>query len=215
MSVAVIGTGNIGSRVARRLAQGGVDVTVAAGSLASAQEAAGKIGSGVKAAEAKDAIADADTVVLATWFEVIKQLLADNAEALKGKVVVDPSNNIAPDGDGFRNLNPEGVSAGQQLAQLMPAGAHYAKAFGTVGAEALDATRTEHGDRIALYYATDDEAAGETVSDLITKGGWAPVRAGGVAATARIEVFGDLHQFGGLAGRLLSKGEAQAELARS
>lgn len=213
MAVAVIGTGNIGSRVAHRLAQGGVDVTLAASNLDSAEAVAGKIGNGVTAAGVKEAIAGADTVVFATWFDTTKQLLADNAEALKGKIVVDPSNNVAPDGSGgFKSLNPQGVSAGQQLAQLTPAGARFVKAFGTLGADSLDATQTAGGDAVALYYATDDDAAGAAVADLISKGGWAPVRAGGVDDTARIEVFGDLHQFGGLNGRLLSENEARANL---
>jgi hypothetical protein len=31
-----------------------------------------------------------------------------------GKIVADPSSNIVPDGDGFKSLNPEGVSAGHR-----------------------------------------------------------------------------------------------------
>lgn len=210
MTVAVIGTGNIGSRVARRLAQGGVDVTVAATSLGNARAAAGTIGNGVTAAELEDAIRNADSVVFATWFDTTKQLLADHAALLSGKIVVDPSNNVGPDGDGYKSLNPQGVSAGQQLASLVPSGARYVKAFGTLGADSLDAAQTAGGDKVALYYATDDDAAGRAVASLIAEGGWAPVRAGGVNDTARIEMFGDLHQFGGLNGRLLSESEALA-----
>jgi predicted dinucleotide-binding enzyme len=140
--------------VARRLAQGGVDVTVAASSLDRAQAVAGEIGQGVMASGVKDVIAGADTVVFATWFDVTKQLLADNAEALQGKIVVDPSNNVAPDAGGFKNLNPQGVSAGQQLAQLTPAGARFVKAFGTFGADSLDVSQTDAGAKVALYYAT-------------------------------------------------------------
>jgi len=213
MAVAVIGTGNIGSRVARRLAEGGEAVVVAASNPESAQEAAQQIGRGVRAADVKDAIANADVVVFATWFDATKQLVADNTDALSGKIVVDPSNNIAPDGDGFKSLNPEGVSAGQQIAPLLPPDTRYVKAFGTLGAESLDATQTETGEKVALYYATDDDAAGAAVAELITRGGWDAVRAGGVDDTARIEVFGDIHQFGGLNGRLLSKSEAEAAAA--
>ena len=93
-TVAVVGTGMIGSRVAARLAGGGVDLVVAAGSLESAQAAAGKIGHGVKAAETDDAIAQADTVIFATRFDVTKQLLPELGEKLSDKIVVDPSNNI-------------------------------------------------------------------------------------------------------------------------
>ena len=94
MTVAVVGTGMIGSRVAARLAGGGVDLVVAAGSLESAQAAEGKIGHGVKAAETDDAIAQADTVIFATRFDVTKQLLPELGEKLSDKIVVDPSNNI-------------------------------------------------------------------------------------------------------------------------
>lgn len=214
MSVAVIGTGNIGSRVARRLADGGVDVTVAGSDIARTRQAADTIGHGVKAAEAKDAIAGADVVVLAVWFATLKHIVADNADALADKIVVDPSNNIAADGDSFKNMNPEGISAGQQIAKMLPAGARYVKAFGTLPAEGLDATLTEGGEKVTLYYATDGDAAGTAVADLIAKGGWDAVKVGGVDDTARIEVFGDLHPFGGLQGKLLSKGEAEARLVQ-
>ena len=78
----------------------------------------------------------------------------------------------------------------------------------------LDATVTDAGERPVLFYAADDEQAGEVVADLITKAGFDPVRVGGLEATARIEVFGDLHPFGGLNGRLVGRAEA-LELVQS
>jgi predicted dinucleotide-binding enzyme len=209
MSVAVIGTGNIGSRVGRRLAEGGVDVVLASSTYASAQEAADKIGNGAKAAEVGDAIAASDIVVFATWFGTTKELLTQYALELAGKTVVDPSNNIAPDGSGgFANQNPEGVSAGQQLAATVPVGAQYVKAFGTLAADQLDSSKTDSGETAVLFYATDNDAAGEAVAELITKAGYEPVKAGGVNDTARIEVFGDLHPYGGLNGRAIGRAEA-------
>jgi predicted dinucleotide-binding enzyme len=215
MTVAVIGTGNIGSRVARRLAEGGVDVVVAGSTYPSAEKAAESIGAGTRAAEVPDAIAAADVVVFATWFATTKELLAEYAAQLAGKTVVDPSNNIAPDGSGgFANQNPEGVSSGQQVAAALPAGARYVKAFGTLGADQLDSTTTESGEKAVLFYATDDDAAGDAVAELITKSGYDPVKAGGVDDTARIEVFGDLHQFGGLNGRAIARAEAVSLLQK-
>lgn len=212
MAVAVIGTGNIGSRVARRLAEGGADVVVAASDLQSAQQVAEQIGRDVRAADVGDAIANADVVVFATWFDTTKQLIADNSEALAGKIVVDTSNNIAPDGDGYKSLNPDGVSAAQQIAPLLPSDTRYVKAFSALGAESLDTTSTETGDKVAYYYATDDKTAGAAVAELITQAGWDPVRAGGLDETARIEVFGDLHQFSRPNGRLLSRSEAETAI---
>ncbi len=61
-----------------------------------------------------------------------------------------------------------------------------------------------------LFYATDDAGAGETVARLITAAGFDPVKVGGVEQAIRIEVGGDLAQFGGLNGKLLTVAEAEA-----
>src|SRR5260370_39511613 len=98
------------------------------------------------------------------------------------------SNKMALDGSGnASSLNPEGVSAAQQLAPLVPQGARYVKAFGTLSADMLDATVTDAGERPVLFYAADDEEAGNLVADLITKPRRDPLRARGINATAPIE----------------------------
>ena len=43
--------------------------------------------------------------------------------------------------------------------------------------------------------------------------GFDPVKAGGLGAAIRIEMFGDLHDYGGLQGRLLDVAEARAAVA--
>jgi predicted dinucleotide-binding enzyme len=209
MTVAVIGAGNIGSRVARRLAESGIDVLLAAQDSGHAESIAGSIGNGVKAVAVSDAVANADQVVFATWFATTKDLLVEHKSQLAGKIVIDPSNNVAFDESGnASSLNPEGLSAAQQLAPLVPHGAWYVKAFGTLSADMLDATVTDAGERPVLFYAADNDGAGDVVADLITRAGFDPVRVGGIEATARIEVFGDLHPFGGLNGRLVGRTEA-------
>jgi predicted dinucleotide-binding enzyme len=60
-----------------------------------------------------------------------------------------------------------------------------------------------------LFYASDDLAAGNAVAQLIKDSGFAPVRVGGVDRSIRLEVFGDLHEFGKL-GRLVTAREAAA-----
>ena len=58
-----------------------------------------------------------------------------------------------------------------------------------------------------LFYAADDDAAGNLIADLIRAGGYEPVRVGGLDQSIRLEVFGDLHEFGAL-GRVVTKSEA-------
>lgn len=65
-----------------------------------------------------------------------------------------------------------------------------------------------------LFYATDDDSAGTAVEHLITAAGFDPVKVGGVADAGRIEVpGGDLHQYGGLNGKVLDLDQARAAVA--
>jgi len=113
MSTAIIGLGNIGTAVAAHLTTGGEAVILAANTPGRAQQLAGDLGPSASAAETADAIERADTVVFAVWFDVLRDLVGQNADPLAGKVVVDPSNPIGPDGKGgFKRTLPDGVSSG-------------------------------------------------------------------------------------------------------
>ena len=57
---------------------------------------------------------------------------------------------------------------------------------------------------------TGSQSAGDTVARLITAAGFDPVKVGGVDQSIRIEFGGDLAQFGGLKGKLLTVAEAEA-----
>lgn len=201
MTTAVIGVGAIGGPVARLLAQGGEDVVIANRTQEKAEALAAELGDNARAVSVDEAIAQADTIVLAIWFADQQTFLADHAAELAGKTLVDPSNPIAFDAAGnvSRTL-PDGVSAGQRNLAALPASVHYVKAFGTLAADALAAGGGE-SPRVTLFYATDDEQAGALAEQLITTAGFAPYKVGGVDTALRIEVLGDLHTFGGLDGK--------------
>ncbi len=101
----------------------------------------------------------------------------------------------------------EQESSGQILAGLLPAGARLVKAFGTLSAPSLSAAARQEPDRAVLFYAADDDAAGDLVADLIRAAGFDPVRVGGLDQSIRIEMFGDLHEYGAL-GRVVTRTEA-------
>jgi hypothetical protein len=213
MTTAIIGTGNIGGTLARQLVGGGESVVLAAKEEANAASLARELGELARAASVEDAIAEADAVVFAVWLDTIKELIAKDSGLLDGKVVVDPSNPLGFDENGqmIRTL-PEGQSAGSVVDALLPAGAHYAKAFGTLGADAL-ASAANREPRAVLFYATDDDAAATTIERLIHAAGFEPLKAGGVADAGRIEMpGGDLHQ-ASLNGALLDLDEARAAVA--
>jgi predicted dinucleotide-binding enzyme len=211
MKTAVIGLGNLGSRVAARLAAGGESVIVSQPNMAVARELAGKLGMQAEALPVEEALARADVIILAIWFNVLTEFVAKHRNALVGKIVVDPSNPIALNSKGgFEKIIPADQSSGGIIAGLLPPGAQLVKAFGTVAAESLSSGANREPERAVLFYATDFPEAGRVVARLITASGFAPVSAGGIDRSIRIEAFGDLNQFG--LGRLVSVKEAEAAL---
>jgi predicted dinucleotide-binding enzyme len=215
MTTAIIGVGKIGSGLARDLVRGGEHVVLAALDESQAEALADELGDLATAAPARDAIAAADVVVLAIWLDQDIELVPAIADLLDGKIIVDPSSPIGfgEDGKPVRTL-PEGTSAGSVVAGLLPAGARYVKAFGTLAAPSLAAEAYRTPRRAVLFYATDDEAAGAAAERLITAAGFEPVKAGGAQDAARLEIpGGDLHQNGGLNGRVLDLDEARAAVA--
>ena len=212
MTTAIIGVGNIGSKLARHLVGGGEPVVLAAKDESRAQALATELGPQARAASVEDAIGGADVVVFAVWLDTIKELIAEDASLLENKVVVDPSNPLGLDESGqmIRTL-PEGQSAGSVVAALLPANAHYVKAFGTLGADALASAANREPLPAVLFYATDDDTAATTIERLIRAAGFEPLQVGGLADAGRLEVpGGDLHQGGGLNGRLVDLDEARA-----
>jgi len=188
-------------------------VVLAAKDTAHAESLAKELGPNASAASVEDAIRGADVVVLAIWLDQIRGLVPTEARALENKIVVDPSNPLGFDEKGqmLRTL-PDDQSAGSIVAALLPASAHYVKAFGTLSAESL-ASSASREPRAALFYATDDDLAAGTVERLIRAAGFDPLKAGGAAAAVRIEMpGGDLHQIG-LNGELLDLDQARAILA--
>jgi 8-hydroxy-5-deazaflavin:NADPH oxidoreductase len=207
-TVAVIGTGNIGSRLAANFAAGGLDFLLADRDQDAAKKIAADLGGHAEVVRIDEAVDRADVLVFALWLDVFKQLIAQYGERLAGKVIVDPSNPVGPDGaGGYHKVIGEQESSGQILAGLLPPGARLVKAFGTLSAPTLSAAAWREPERAVQFYAADDDAAGDLIADLIRADGYEPVRVGGLDQSIRIEMFGDLHEYGAL-GRVVTKSEA-------
>lgn len=207
--VAVIGLGNIGTAVATNLVKGGRTIIVATKEIQKAKELAQKLGDKVTPMEVRDAIKAADIIVFAVWLNIIKEMFNTYGSELEDKIIVDPSNPIAPDDKGgFKKIIGEKESAGEILSSMLPKGAKFVKAFGTLGAASLSKDAFQRPEKAVLFYATDDKSIDTTVEDLIHDNGYEPVRIGGINKSIRIEVFGDLHEFGAL-GKTVTLNEAK------
>jgi predicted dinucleotide-binding enzyme len=210
--VAVIGLGNIGSTVATNFVKANRSVIVSDGKIEKAKELSQKLGNLVQSMEIPAAIKEADIVVFAIWFDAIKELLNKYATELQGKIIVDPSNPIAPDDKGgFKKIIGERESAGEILSSLLPKNAKLAKTLGTLGVASLAGASFQQPETAVLFYATDDTSINADIEQLIRDNGFEPVRVGGIEQSIRIEVFGDLHEFGAL-GKTVTVSEAKEKL---
>ena len=139
MTTAIIGTGGIGSVIARQLASGGETLRLSSADYESARTLAAQIGhAAVVAVDNRDALQGAGAVVLALRFTVLKGVIGEIADPLAGKLVVVPSNPLSTDAQGnVVRVLPEGQSSGEVVAGWLPAGARLAMAFGTLFGRSL------------------------------------------------------------------------------
>lgn len=209
--VAVIGLGNIGTAVATNLVKGNRAVIIADRTIEKAKTLSQKLGSLAQPMDIASAIKESDIIVFAVWFNATKELLHQYATELEGKIIVDPSNPIAPDEKGgFKKIIGENESAGEIISELLSKNMKLAKALGTLGVASLTSAAFQTPVNV-LFYATDDASINTGIEQLIRDNGFEPVRVGGIDQSIRLEVFGDLHEFGAL-GKTVTIEEAKEKL---
>ncbi|MGB6454633.1 MAG: NAD(P)-binding domain-containing protein [Streptosporangiaceae bacterium] len=195
MTTAIIGTGGIGSVIARLLAAGGENLRLSSADQQSARKLAAGIGrAAVVAVDNRDALRGADAVVLALRFVALKGVMDEIADPLADKLVVIPSNPVGIDAQGkVSRLLPAGRSSGEVVAGWLPTGARLAMALGTLSAALFESASNRSPEPAVLFYATNNDRAGEEVERLIRTAGFEAAKVGGVEQSSRLEVGGDLH----------------------
>lgn len=186
-TLAIIGLGNMGKGLARRLA-GKIDLLITTRDLAAAEAFAASLPGGRTRALATDAaIAGADIVVLAMPYD--KALAAAANPALRGKTVVDMSNPMTAD---FAHLLLGfDTSAGETIQAAAP-GARVVKAYNTIFAALLDQPVSQT-QTVPVFLAGDDAAAVSAVAELVRLSGFAVELTGGLDAARLLEPLGLLN----------------------
>ena len=178
MRIAIVGAGRIGGNIARQLSKAGHQVTVTfARDEAALRQLAAEIGAAV--ATPSQAVADADVVVVSVPWGAIPDAL-DQAGPLRGKVVVDTTNQFGP------GPKPaEGRTAAAFNAARMP-GARYTKSFNTL-TSGFQAQVAHRDPPVVQGLCGDDDEAKAIVAGLIRDAGYEPVDLGGVEGCAVME----------------------------
>ncbi len=185
MTYSIIGSGNVGSALARQFARSGIAVGMAntrgPGSIETLEK---ELSGYVVALTLADAV-KADVVILAVPFSAHVDI-AHAAKQWTDKIVVDAMNTYG--------VPPEALKGQPSTAVVASAfpGASVVKTFNQLPAKLLGTNPVEHGRRRVMFLAGDDAKATLAISKLVDDLGFAPI------------VLGTLSE----AGTLLDKGGA-------
>ena len=182
MDIAIIGSGNVGSALARAFTRSGHSVTITARDPEHAEATAQATGASVADSNTA-AVKAADVVILAAPFASAPEIAAEIRDLVVGKIVVDVTNRMSFGADG-PDMDTS-ISNAEELAALLP-DAHVVKAFNTLFAS----NQTDPVlDDIQLdgFVAGDDAAAKATVLKLVASIGLEPVDVGPLPRARQLE----------------------------
>jgi 8-hydroxy-5-deazaflavin:NADPH oxidoreductase len=185
MKIAIIGTGNVGGTLGSRWAQNGHQVVFGTRSPAGekVQKLLESAGENASAGNVDAAVTGADVVVIAVPWRVA-QTTIESAGDLKGKIVVDCTNPVAP---GLQLALGTTTSGGEQVAEWAK-GARVVKAFNTTGWENM-ADPVYDGERTLMLICGDDTNAKATVTELTESLGFEVVDLGPLETARLLEPF--------------------------
>ena len=165
MKIGIIGAGNIGTGIGRRLAAKGHSVTVSfSRSPKKLQEAAAAIGGGARTGSLDEAALVGDVVLLATPWAVTLDVVRQIAPRLDGKVVWDATNPLTPD---MSALALGTTTSGGEAVSIAAPTAHVVKAVPPF-AEVLHASSMLiDGHRPGVFVCGDDAEARRVVLGLV------------------------------------------------
>jgi predicted dinucleotide-binding enzyme len=184
MHIAIIGTGNVGSAIARGLKGKGHQVTLGTRDAGKAASLAAETGAALASPVA--AATGADVVILSLPWHAAEAAVRDLG-SLAGKVVIDCMNPLGMV-DGGLALMLGHTTSGAELVQSWLPQARVVKTLNQVGAEIMaDASRLAH--KPVQFVAGDDEAAKSAALTLLADLGFQGLDAGGLTKARILEPF--------------------------
>jgi 8-hydroxy-5-deazaflavin:NADPH oxidoreductase len=187
MKLAIIGTGNVGSALARGLGKSSHSVVLGARNVAdrAPRDLAAEVGA--ELASPAEAAGSAELVILALPWDIAEVAIKALGD-LSGKIVIDCMNPVGMTGGVLGLLLGHTTSGGETVASWLP-GARVVKTLNQVGAELMaDNAGLPH--RPVMFMAGDDTRAKSVVATVLIDLGFEPLDAGDITRSRLLEPFG-------------------------
>ena len=185
MQTAIIGTGQIGEAIAKKIVKAGHSVLLTNNKgAASLKEKATNLGKLAIPADLKD-IVKADVIFLTVRWSHLKQVAKD-VPNLQGKILVDVTNPILDDMS-YDDL--KGKAASEIVQNLFPK-TRLVKTLNHYFLKWIDADpKVDDGKRVAFVSGNDIEAK-NTVANLLKEFGFKPIDLGDIATGSKLQQAG-------------------------
>jgi hypothetical protein len=192
MKIGIIGTGKIGSALARHWAEAGHEVLISSRHPDELQALAAQLGPKVHAGTPKEAAAFGQVILISVPYGALPQVASDYATELKGKVIIDTGNPVERR-DGPMAAEALAKGAGLSSAAILHS-TRVVRAFNCIGANSLANDGNRKPERIAVPIGGDDPQALIIAQRLVNDAGFDPVVIGSLASTRQIDLGGPLAQ---------------------
>lgn len=186
MKISIIGSGNVGSALARAWSRAGHQIKLGVRDAASPKVSAllGELGPGASASGVMEAARFGEVIVLATPWEATQDAVKSLGD-VAGKVLFDCTNPFKPQ---LAGLAVGLDNSGGELVQEWAPNARVIKIFSTVGAETMENASFAQG-KPAMIYCGNDAGAKQTAAMLASEIGFEPYDLGTIEQSRLLEPF--------------------------
>jgi len=187
MKIGFIGTGQVGSTLAKRLGAKGHSIFLGFRGQANSdlEQLAKSIGANAQLNSIKDTIELSEIIVLATPWNAVETIAKEYLKVLQSKVLIDCTNPLKPDLSGLQVSGEN--SGGEQLQALLPQ-TKVVKAFNTVGFNIMENPEID-GRKSVMYFCGNDQEARFKTQTIIQELGFQPMDAGDIKSSRLLEPF--------------------------
>lgn len=184
--IGIIGTGRIGSALARHWVATGHEVFVSSRHPEELQSLVKELGPRAHAGTPREAAAFGSVVVVSIPYAAMPQIGQDLSKELAGKVILDTSNPVERR-DGAMALDAQKKGAGVATAELLH-NKRVVRAFNCIPAATLANDGDHKPERFAIPIGGDDPKAIKIAEQLVKETGFDPVLVGSLAETRQFDL---------------------------